>query len=389
MKKVFLIFSFFLILFSATAQYKVDWANAPMNPILQSYTQNHEKILGNVTSRKQGNVESIFNKNGILLLTRPMMPFKYFYDQKRYLKSQETEMGNYTFICDEAGRVLQMNNDNVASLKFTYNEKGLWTRLTDLKTGSIDKNYFYDDNGRLVKEDDYYKGKLAMTTVYSYAMLNNILEVKVVQSELGKPATTDVRKFNNRGDCIFRFGKAIKYTYDHHNNILSINDGADVTIYRYSYYDEVSKTPTIPAAQDGKCISGNCENGYGSKKIGDFTYIGFFENGKPDGPGTLSKKNYLLISTWKNGINTGYGIYTDRGLGNLAQGYFENLLLNGRAFRRLNEKFQYGKFSAGEIVLPEYKTIRTGLTSGCTLGDCEQQYGKYQFKNGSDYTVFF
>ncbi len=389
MKKVFLTFSFLLILFSVTAQYKVDWANAPMNPILQAYTQNHEKILGNVASRKEGNVELIFNKNGALLLTRSMMPFKYFYDQKGHIKNQETPMGNYTFICDEAGRVIQMNKDNVGSLKFTYNEKGLWTRLTDLKTGSIDKNYFYDDKGRLVKEEDYYKGKLAMTTVYSYAMVNDILEVKMVQSEIGKPAITDVRKFNNRGDCIFRFGKAIRYTYDHHNNILSINDGTDVTIYRYTYYDEVAKIPETKISAKTDCMSGNCENGYGSKQIGEFLYIGFFENGKPDGPGLLTKNNFTLLGTWKNGINAGYGLYSEKETGNIAQGYFKDLALNGRAVRKQNGKFQYGNFSAGELILPAYQTPRNNLSVGCIVGDCSQKYGQYLFQNGSKFTGFF
>ena len=390
MKNLIFLFLISLISQSATAQYKIDWVNAPLNLTPVIYNSNHMNIEGNVFTKSGRNSKYLFDTQGNLTTVESMLSAQFTYNEKGHVKSQKGSYFSYNYQCDERGRIVESIAEDGTILKYIYDTKGLWAQLLDVKSNRIAETFTYDKLGRIIKNEFYSEGQLYSTNSYTYTKNGSDLEIKIEKKSKGNPASVEIEKYNKRGDCVFQKGKAIKYTYDSHYNILSIDNGeGSPIIYSYNYFDEVSKNPGTKIEKKNDCISGDCENGFGSKKIDDFTYIGFFENGKPDGPGILYKKNYRFIGAWKNGISTGYGLFTETETSDEAQGYFENLVLNGRALRRQNGKFQYGRFSAGNLILPAYKMERTGLTTGCVFGDCIQQYGHYLFQNGDNYTGFF
>ena len=73
----------------------------------------------------------------------------------------------------------------------------------------------------------------------------------------------------------------------------------------------------VPMISFGQCISGDCENGYGSyhARDGSWMYTGEFKNGKRHGLGQylwLDDGKYYK-GEWKYGKRHGYGIYVISG----------------------------------------------------------------------------
>jgi hypothetical protein len=101
-------------------------------------------------------------------------------------------------------------------------------------------------------------------------------------------------------------------------------------------------------ANNGECISGNCEDGQGtltfpndSKYTGEFKngapngqsifmgdgikYIGEFKNGRPDGQGDLTFSNGSeYVGKFRNGFPDGPGTFTDSNNGNIEKGVWRN-----------------------------------------------------------------
>lgn len=385
MRKIFLLLIILIITPLTNAQYKIDWANAPMNPIKDIYTLDHFNIRGKVISRNNGMTTHFFNDKGFLTEVESFVNVKYEYNAKGHLKTIRSAQSKSEFICDNQGRIINQIMEDGGGYKYTYNEKGLWTRSQDLKTGDVESNFIYDSPGRIIKDEFYDKGKLYKTSTYAYTNTGNDLEVKVTQVQDGK-TTTFINKYNKRGDCTYTNSKTRILTYDQENNIRSISGGSVPIVFVYEYKRSLIDWD---AAAKNDCQSGDCENGYGSKIFGDKTYIGFFKNGKQDGPGFFGKKNYSFVSSWKNGLNSGYGQLTDLDADHVAQGYFENMKLNGKGLQKLDGKFQYGNFVAGNLVSPPFKFENNNVKIGCAVGDCFNQYGKYNFKNGTTLLGFF
>jgi hypothetical protein len=194
-----------------------------------------------------------------------------------------------------------------------------------------------------------------------------------------------------------------------------------------------SNTSTNNNTSTSSCLSGDCNNGYGTKKYNNGTYIGFFKNGLRHGKGAYkftsgnsydgdwvnNKKEgngkFIWIAgesydgKWKNDLRHGYGTYIFK-TGNMYAGYWKE-----------NKKDGYGTFAYanGEKYVGNYKAdnrhgqgkaynaqgtltydgqwsngkkVTSATTSsgskGCTAGNCNDGFGTYYYNNGY-YKGFF
>ncbi len=117
-----------------------------------------------------------------------------------------------------------------------------------------------------------------------------------------------------------------------------------------------------------QCISGNCDNGYGTYvwDSGD-KYIGDFSNSQRHGSGTYYFSNGdKYVGEWKNGAFDGYGSYYYAG-GAQDVGYWSNNKYLGK--NRPNNN--------------------SNVSSGCISGDCDNGHGTYVFSTGEKYEGYW
>ena len=63
--------------------------------------------------------------------------------------------------------------------------------------------------------------------------------------------------------------------------------------------------------REWKCISGNCENGFGTADFGDYKkYVGEWKDGEPNGKGTLYNGITKYVGEFKDGNRNGKGTLT-------------------------------------------------------------------------------
>ena len=106
----------------------------------------------------------------------------------------------------------------------------------------------------------------------------------------------------------------------------------------------------------GKCISGDCENGYGTFIFDDGTkYVGEFKDGKRHGQGTCTYGKGKLegskyIGEWKDGKKDGEGTYTFPS-GNTYVGEFKDNLFHGQGtFIHTDGKIEKGLWRNDEFI---------------------------------------
>tara|TARA_R110001632_G_scaffold6324_1_gene25676 strand:+ start:12248 stop:16060 length:3813 start_codon:yes stop_codon:yes gene_type:complete len=159
-------------------------------------------------------------------------------------------------------------------------------------------------------------------------------------------------------------------------------------VINYDSYDENKIVNNNPKKKEspGKCVKGNCENGYGEYEFENgFKADGFFENGKPNGPMHLNDKakNESRFSTYKgsyeNSVGMTYRYYKNR---------YTDIIDHEKQIGVTNdatEKRTYKlNFKNGKAVS---KTEMTGhnINSGCIIGNCTSGSGVYIYNNGAMY----
>jgi hypothetical protein len=141
------------------------------------------------------------------------------------------------------------------------------------------------------------------------------------------------------------FHLAIKINYIHMKIVLTLTSSLLISLSSF--------------AQDSGCISGDCENGYGTYvwKESGTTYKGNWSNGIRQGKGyVIWSDGTFYGGDWLNGTQTGEGV-----------------LIN-----TTNLTYRSGIWNNGSLVTDK-------LITGNIYGDCQNNYGIYIWSNGDIY----
>jgi hypothetical protein len=147
-----------------------------------------------------------------------------------------------------------------------------------------------------------------------------------------------------------------------------------------------SSNPIINATSG--CVDGDCQNGWGKYEYDNGYYDGFWKNGKKDGFGFYKWTGIgKYIGSWANDNMNGYGVYIADNNDNII-GEYKNGQLNGLGITVTGDKWDQGIFYNGNIST-HYDFYSTGNDTGCTTGDCQDKYGKFEWSNGDTFVGFF
>ncbi len=153
----------------------------------------------------------------------------------------------------------------------------------------------------------------------------------------------------------------------------------------------VPKTNVVVINEEtAACVSGDCKDGYGIKKIEDNIIKGLFLKGKFSlygerlyGVGDVYKGEFL------NGIREGFGVYYYKDLNQYYYGYWRNGNVNGFGFYVKDGKLlQAGEYEDGKQKYNYLIERKQSNITGCE-GDCENGFGKFNFSNGDTYEGFW
>ncbi len=385
-----LLLSFLFI--SAQAQYKVDWSNAPMNPIPEIYTANHYHISGPVADRTDKLVKTVdtFNENGTIASSLgEYSNFRYKYDAAGNLSEINMEMGGFetkvSYKTNKQGFISEISYGDGLIYLLEYNAKGLYISKRNKLKKMPDVKHDYDSANRVIKTETYTDDKLIGTATYKYSQKGDVMIVEVLHTNPKKTGKTanHIYKYNKRGDKIFYDNKKSTYKYDSHNNIISGFEETFPISYEYVYKTSANNISPI----DG-CIAGNCLDGYGTMKNSHGSYTGFFENKLRTGYGTyIADTGEIIFGEWLNGARIGFGYYSYNN-GDYLLGQFVGGHLTGLAITYKSGNYTYGIFNHGAATT-KFEVNDTGKTIGCTSGNCFDKYGKYIYDNGFTFSGFF
>ena len=141
-------------------------------------------------------------------------------------------------------------------------------------------------------------------------------------------------------------------------------------------------------SSDSNCVRGDCEDGFGKYEYNNGYYDGFWRNGKKSGYGLYSwDDGATYIGNWENDNMDGYGVFTDNN-DDMYKGMFKNDALQGKAVKNIGDDWERGIYDEGRLT-QEFDFYGTDETEGCTVGDCQDKYGKMVFDNGDTFVGFF
>ena len=206
---------------------KIDFVNAPLNPIAVKYKREHFNLQGDV----YGFGHQIFTEDGYLIIDNNDVGSKvYSYDNNKLIHNTYGETYTYNaqgYIAEHTYASL-----GVKTLKFQYNSKGLLIKKEYVNNSSI--TYEYDDLNRLVKETS----TLNVIKEYTYEKVGDelhIIENKTYGTEKSKPILYVFKNGNKIGRDKSRF----ELGYDQYGN--HINPGFNQTIP----YSEIKNKPEL------------------------------------------------------------------------------------------------------------------------------------------------
>lgn len=142
----------------------------------------------------------------------------------------------------------------------------------------------------------------------------------------------------------------------------------------------------------GECISGDCEDGYGIRRLANSTFEGNYKDGQLSGKGTYIEVNSSIavaldgyaklkyVGNWKQNKKHGLGVETrydtDDKIIYKYEGSWDNDMKNGAGKEYVDGVLAYeGKFNNNF----RFKD------SGCITGDCENGYGVFIYPNKNKY----
>lgn len=138
-----------------------------------------------------------------------------------------------------------------------------------------------------------------------------------------------------------------------------------------------------------KCVSGNCQDGWGKWEFDNGYYEGFWMNGKREGYGLYKWDQFgSYVGFWVNDKMEGYGSYENEEE-KIMSGMYANGMLNGLGEESTkDDEFNRGFYKDHKLETP-YTFISNNKDVGCTAGDCQSSYGRYTWDNGDFFTGYF
>lgn len=191
---------FLLLLFGNLLGFaqKVDWVNAPMNPIPSGADLKYHNLKGDVL---QESILNYFTRDG-----------KWFsYDGVEEISK------------DSQGRVIFFKNNNGNTYRYTYDKNGNLTQSKYNEAAPV--FYNYDNLNRIIKESYNDNQNRSRSSEYSYEKKGDILIVKEIKIEIGGEKSEKEIHFKN-GIEIFEktkgySGTKYEYQYDAKGNWIS------------------------------------------------------------------------------------------------------------------------------------------------------------------------
>lgn len=198
---------------------------------------------------------------------------------------------------------------------------------------------------------------------------------------------------------------------------VSTSVGSDGIAYTSNWKDDVLVYQDMKDDSETKlgCVSGNCENGYGTYNYNNGTYAGSFTNWKRNGHGVYSYNDGVKVScTWKDDQMDGFGKITwpegwyfvgeflsnfqhgyglEYGYGAFAPGYwffgaYEEI--DGGGLGYADGSASKGGESGRSVNLKAKGTKAQGNPStGCISGNCINGFGVYSYNPGETYEGYF
>lgn len=220
MKKLILLLTFFTIC-NSFAQ-KVNWVNAPLNPVAFKYKLEDFNLKGNIVAYN----EKVF-KDGKLFYDNKEKTYYKYNDNGQIIEDSEENTYNY----NNKGQLLtiiQSSFNKTFEKKFTF-EYDENSRLKSKEIFGVKTNYTYNSNGQLVSEENTTNGVISSSIVYNYATENKLLKIIKIQTEKKGNIVTTETYYYNKGILVKKIDKVKgEITYqtkiDMEGNILKEDD---------------------------------------------------------------------------------------------------------------------------------------------------------------------
>jgi YD repeat-containing protein len=137
------------------------------------------------------------------------------------------------------------------------------------------------------------------------------------------------------------------------------------------------------------CVSGDCRDGYGVKKIENNVLRGLFLKGKFSLYGERFYGADVYKGEFLNGIRSGYGVYYWKELNQYYYGYWRNGKVHGFGFYVKDGKLiQAGEYEDGKQKFNYLVDRKQSDIAGCE-GNCVDGFGKFTYSNGDTYEGFW
>jgi hypothetical protein len=405
MKTKYFITVFFILLFSfsSIAQYNVDINEAPSTPIPIKYTLEHFNLKGAVKEFDDTISVYTFNEDGKLISEKSIYGTdnKYIYDNNgELMRIEPLGVGIIRNIIRDGGnRVIESSSNRVGD-KFMYDSKGNYFEKYNIYDKMVTERHFYDPAGRILKSEFFFPIiNTSSVKTYSYKKDGDFIRVNTeyVSSNKEKPPTINSLYYKNGN--YYGNSKNDNLKYDSYGNPLSYLDenGNISSQIKYTYFwallnNDSTNTdiikPQNPSTNTTSCVSGDCKNGWGKYDYDNGYYEGFWTNGKRNGYGIYNwNESGKYIGNWKDDTMNGYGAYIAENNDNTV-GNFSNSQLDGLGLTVIGDKWTYGEFSKGNLVV-NYTLYSNNVDTGCVAGDCQNKYGGWKWSNGDNYSGFF
>lgn len=405
---------------------KIDWINAPKNPIPLKYTLNHFQLTGDIKTREEFGFNGAlftryhytFNPNGLVeqsVYVNKREPLKsdittFLYNNDGTVASKTTKTENtinliQTFKYNKKKQLIEAVYDNKkypqhnSNTLYEYHSNGWLKKSTQFKDAKEieSSEYEYDNLNRVIYLKDVRNKKLSQTIEYSYNKPSNtILEVfKTVTyfNTDGNKIFNNVETYNN--GFLIKENESITIDYalkfDSQNNLLEstfrkLGDNFGGLRCINIYYNQAHNI--ADDLIDIGCVAGNCVNGYGTLLLKDSFIKAFFSNSNINtfSFSIINNETDTKILSVIEGKATKYILFSKNKM--LENVNFKEGKLFGNYYVNRDGKTTIGEVENG-VLTKSYDNAKNYTSVRCLTGNCDNGFGSILADNGDVFEGFF